>query len=295
MKNNETKLLSLALVAVLVFTLFAGCSSQSAQQNGMPNSTQSSNGQTDSEHPDTGTPTEPAPEVDRTAEEIYKNHPELTPVNYDSPALLPKSEDAGQEYIDNLTFICDSPTYWLKGWGMLKDGTETKQIWTGPEGTMTLAYLRDYQIVDPYDGALRTIPETAALRKPPYIVIAVGVNGISFMDEEYFTQEYEHLIDVLQEASPDSVILLQSIYPIYPTYKHWGSITNASITAGNSWILKIAEKYGLHYVDAFSALVGEDGNIQEDLIRSDGLHPNEAGLTKVLEYHRTHAYIPKDK
>ncbi len=243
----------------------------------------------------TEAPTEPAPEVDRTAEEIYKNHPELTPVNYDSPALLPISEDAGQEYIDNLTFICDSPTYWLKGWGMLKDGTETKQIWTGPEGTMTLAYLRDYQIVDPYDGALRTIPETAALRKPPYIVIAVGVNGISFMDEEYFTQEYEHLIDVLQEASPDSVILLQSIYPIYPTYKHWGSITNASITAGNSWILKIAEKYGLHYVDAFSALVGEDGNIQEDLIRSDGLHPNEAGLTKVLEYHRTHAYIPKDK
>ena len=44
--------------------------------------------------------TEPAPEVDRLAEEIYKNHPELTPVNYESPALLPKSEDAGQEYIE---------------------------------------------------------------------------------------------------------------------------------------------------------------------------------------------------
>lgn len=68
MKNNETKLLSLALVAVLVFTLFAGCSSQSAQQNGTPNSTQSSNGQTDSEHPDTGTPTEPTPETVQTPE-----------------------------------------------------------------------------------------------------------------------------------------------------------------------------------------------------------------------------------
>ncbi len=241
--------------------------------------------------PETTTQAKPAREVDRSAEEIYKNHPELTPVNYDSPALLPKSDDMGMGYIDRLTFICDSPTYWLKLYELLSEGYNTKQIWTGPEGTMTLAYLRGYEIVDPYDGELRTIPETAALHKPPMIVIAVGINGISFMDEAYFTQEYEHLIDVLQEASPTSQILLQSIYPISPTFHKWGSITNASITKGNSWILKIAEKYGLPYIDAFSALVGEDGNIRPELVKDDGLHPNADGLVTVLEYLRTHAFI----
>ena len=238
------------------------------------------------------TEAKPAREVDRSAEEIYKNHPELTPVNYDSPALLPKSDDMGMAYIDRLTFICDSPTYWLKLYGLLSEGYDTKQIWTGPEGTMTLAYLRDYLIVDPYDGTLRTIPETAALHKPPMIVIAVGINGISFMDEAYFTEEYEHLINVLQEASPTSQILLQAIYPISPTFHKWGSITNASITKGNSWILKIAEKYNLPYIDAFSALVGEDGNIRPELVKDDGLHPNTDGLVTVLEYLRTHAYVP---
>ncbi|MBQ6022945.1 MAG: SGNH/GDSL hydrolase family protein [Clostridia bacterium] len=284
-----------AILLILALTLLTACGADRPGDITESASAPTAAPQTGTTEQTTAEPTteaKPAREVDRSAEEIYKNHPELTPVNYDSPALLPKSDDMGRTYIDRLTFICDSPTYWLKLYGLLSEGYNTKQIWTGPEGTMTLAYLRDYLIVDPYDGELRTIPETAALREPPMIVIAVGINGISFMDEEYFTAEYEHLIDVLQEASPTSQILLQSIYPISPSFHKWGSITNASITKGNSWILKIAEKYGLPYIDAFSALVGEDGNIRPELVKDDGLHPNADGLVAVLEYLRTHAYVP---
>lgn len=241
------------------------------------------------------TATEPettAAPVDRTAEDVYLAHTELTPVDYDSPALLPISEDAGQNYIDSLTFLCDSPTYWLKLYELLSGGYGTTQVWTGPEGTMTLAYLRDFKILDPIDGVERTIPETVAKHKPPMIVIALGVNGIAFMDQEYFTEEYSHLIEVIQEASPQTEILLQSIYPISPNFDGWGSITNAKITAANHWILRMAEKYDLHYLDTFSCLVGEDGNIEPELVMKDGLHPNKDGLTKVLEYLRTHAYQP---
>ncbi|MBQ7638966.1 MAG: hypothetical protein IJS90_08705 [Clostridia bacterium] len=228
--------------------------------------------------------------VDRTGEDIYKSHPELTPVDYDSPALLPLSDDAGQEYIDKITFLCDSPFYWLKLYGLLSGGTDTTQVWTGPEGTMTLAYLRDFRIVDPFDKTERTIPETAALRKPPIMIITIGINGVSFMDEEYFKEEYKNLIDVIKEASPDTVIILQSILPISPAYKHWGSITNASITKANRWILELAEEYGLSYLDSFSCLLGENGNIRSELVMKDGLHANKDGLELVLKYIRTHAY-----
>ena len=34
---------------------------------------------------------------------------------------------------------------WMWPFGLLNGGTETKQIWTGPEGTMTLKYLRGYR------------------------------------------------------------------------------------------------------------------------------------------------------
>ncbi|MBQ7600397.1 MAG: S-layer homology domain-containing protein [Clostridia bacterium] len=226
--------------------------------------------------------------ADRCAEHIYAAHPELTPVNYDSPSLLHISEDMGQEYIDKLTFICDSTTYFLKASGKLSGGYSTTQIWTGPERTLTLAYLRGYGIVDPFDGQIRTIPECLALHKPEVVVIALGMNGVAFMDEEYFNTEYENLIGWIQENSPDSVIMLQSIFPITPDYIHWGQITNVSITRANSWILKIAEKHGFKYIDIHSALLGEDGNCKAELIRPDGLHPNGDGLDVILEYLRTH-------
>ena len=136
----------------------------------------------------------------------------------------------------------------------------------------------------------RTIPEAIALHKPEFVIIALGINGISFMDEDYFTQEYTNLIDEIQRNSPDTIIVLQSIYPITTAYRNWGSITNATITAGNSWILKIAEQYGLKYLDTFSALIGEDGCAKWELMMDDGLHPNRDGLQVILDYIRTHGY-----
>ncbi len=233
----------------------------------------------------------PGPQPDRSKEYVYKNHPELTPVNYDSPALLGLTEDAGTTYRDKLYFICDSPTYWMWPYGLLGGGKDTKQIWTGPEGTQTLAYQKTYKILDPFDGQEKLIIEVVKAHKPEYIVIAMGINGIAIMSEEAFIEEYTDLVTKIQLISPKTRILLSSIYPITKAYKHWGSITNASITKANSNILKIAEDTNTHYIDTFSAIVGDDGNAKNEYMRSDGLHPNEEGLTEILKYIRTHAYL----
>ena len=238
---------------------------------------------------------EPKVQIDRSKEYVYKNNKNLTPVNYDSPALLGITEDAGEEYRDKLYFICDSPTYWMWPNGLLGGGKDTKQIWTGPEGTQTLAYQSTYKILDPYDKKEKLIVDVVKEHKPEYVVIAMGINGISFMDEASFTKEYTDLITKIQRVSPNTNILCSSIYPITKAYKHWGSITNASITKANSWILKIAEKTGTHYIDTFSAIVGDDGNAKAEYMMNDGLHPNKAGLTEILTYIRTHAYIPAKK
>ena len=230
--------------------------------------------------------------ADRTGEEIYEAHGELTPVNYDSPALLPLTADAGREYIDNITFICDSPYYALKVFEMLSGGYDTTQIWTGPEGTMTLGYLDGFEILDPFDNALRTIPEAVALHRPPVIMITLGINGVALWDEAEFKEAYVDLINVIKAASPDTVILTQSILPISPDYVNWGMFTNAKITAANAWILSVAEQCGVHYLDTYSALAGEDGNIRPEYVQIDGLHIRPEGLEAALGYIRTHALIP---
>jgi hypothetical protein len=183
------KYLSLALVFVLLITMLCSC----ASDNG-------------SSAPEIETITEeeitlPPPEADRLGEEIYKNHPDLTPVNYDSPAILPKSDDMGKEYTDSLTFICDSPTYWMWPWGLLEGGENSKSIWTGPEGTMTLAYQSTYCILDPYDRVEKPIRQVVEEHKPEYLIIAVGINGVSFMDEEEFKADYRDLVSDIKEIS----------------------------------------------------------------------------------------------
>lgn len=233
----------------------------------------------------------PAPEVDRSAAYIYEANEDLTPVNYDSPVILPPSEDMGEDYIGRLTFICDSPTYWLGPKGFLKNGKDTTQIWTGPEGTMTLAYQSTYHILDPFDNKQKPIRDVVEQHKPDILIIALGINGISFMDEAYFVSEYTNLVTDIQEISPDTIMILQSIYPITHRYRYYGNITNATITRANSWILKIAEENDCAYLDTISVLLTDEGNAKDELMLKDGLHPNEDGLQVIIDYIRTHGYI----
>lgn len=237
---------------------------------------------------------EPEPEpqklVDRSKEYIYELNPKFVPVNYDSPALLGITEDAGTEYTDKLVFLCDSPTYWMGPKGLVP----MEHIWTGPEGTQTLAYQSTYKILDPYDNTEKLIRDVVSEHQPEYLVIAIGINGISFMDEEYFKAEYKSLVTDMKELSPETKLICQAIYPITPDYKWWGNITNALITEGNSWILEVAEETGCPYLDTFAAILGEDGNALPEYMRSDGLHPNKDGLAVILDYIRTHAYLPEE-
>ena len=229
---------------------------------------------------------------DRSAEPIYAANPQLAPIDYDSPALLPPTPDQGKAYVRRLTFICDSPTYWMWPFGLLHNGKKSTQIWTGPEGTMTLAYQGSYEILDPFDRVERPIREVVRRHKPDILVIAVGINGISFMKEDYFKAEYRDLVTDIQRISPNTTLILQSIYPITRRYKHWGNITNVKISQGNRWTLSIAEETGCKYLDTFSVLLNEEGNARDELMMKDGLHPNKAGLSLILNYIRTHAYTP---
>ena len=233
------------------------------------------------------------PEPDKSKEYIYTKNPNLTPVNYDSPALLGLTEDAGQEYIDKLTFICDSPGYWLIPFEMLKDGENTKQVWTGPENTQTFAYYKECKILDPNDKKEKFMWEAVAEHKPEYICIWLGMNGVSFLEEKEFISIYKEMIEDLRKASPESKFICMSINPIKPGYANWDEINNDKITKCNSWILKACEELGTHYVDMYGVIADDDGTPKEELMLDD-LHMNGKGLELILECIRTHAYIPEE-
>lgn len=212
-------------------------------------------------------------------EELYPN------------VILKETTDAGQEYIDNIIFLGDSTTHGLRSYRMLKDGRDTKQVWTPVSGTLTLSQANVINILFPDTDSEITIAEAVELKKPPIIVITLGVNGVSFMGEEYFKNEYIKLINNIQNISPDTIIILQSIFPVAKSYQHQSSINNDKIFAANEWIVTIAYETGVKYLDTYSALIGEDGFLSEDHQNGDGMHFNEKAFEIELNYIRTHAYV----
>lgn len=208
-----------------------------------------------------------------------------------SPARLEETEDYGQEYINKIIFVGDSTTYGLKAYSMLSGGTNTKQVWTPASGTYSLnALVTTYKVVYPETGEELTVADAARKAKPEYMVITLGINyGVPYCGETEFKKYYRMLLDDVTAASPETKLMLQSIYPV-ATNNELKDITNEKIDLANKWIEQLAEEYGLKYLHTNPTLKGEDGYLVQSYQNGDGLHLQQSGFNKVLQFIRTHGY-----
>lgn len=288
-KNSMFFVWTLAIFACLLLVLFALIFSSCGQGAGVPVTTdppaQSEMPADDGkESPDSGTSAEPGSESEAPDEGEAASE---TPA---SSVLLAETEDAGQEYIDKLTFLGDSTTYGLKYYEVLSGGKNTTQVWTPASGTLTLFNYATATIVFPEDGQEISIVDAVTRKLPEYLVITLGVNGVSMMDEDWFKTDYTALVQSIQAASPDTKIICNSIYPVENDYEQIESINNTNIPQANEWIKAVAEATGCKFADSASVLKAEDGSLREDYGNGDGIHLNADGFNAVLNYLRTHAY-----
>jgi hypothetical protein len=289
-----------AILIMLALIMFSSC----LRKEGEPQDTASPSPSTaetaaPTSPPTTSPPSDPVSETESPA--IPKTAPPetlppetLPPAETHPPshsdAILTETEDMGQEYIDKIIFLGDSTTYGMKYYGVLSEGKNTKQVWTPASGTLTLSNQSFATIVYPVTGEEIPIRDAVALEKPDIMVITLGVNGVSFMEEDYFKSEYKMLVEDIKEISPDTKIILQSIFPVASNYEYQRDINNTKIINANSWILDVAEETGVKYLDTISILLGEDGFLPQEYHNGDGLHLNESSFKLVIDYIRTHGY-----
>lgn len=312
-------------VVLVTLIVLATISSRSSDEIPTPTDTSTSSKptvttpdpDTTKKEPETAAPTTTPPVTAETTEEPKVTEPPVTtqPIDTAKPpvqvavptgntpdeiaeflaqypnAVLAETEDAGQEYIDKLIFLGDSTTYGLRANAVLPGGKETTQVWTPSNGFITLSQANSVLIKYPETGKELSIKDAAELKKPEYLVITLGVNGVSFMDEKYFKKEYGKLIESIQEVSPDTKIILQSIFPVAKNYESLKSINNEKIDAANKWIVQLADEYGVKYVDTNSVLRDSDGWLVSSYQNGDGLHLTKEGLNIELNNLRTHAWI----
>ncbi len=204
--------------------------------------------------------------------------------------VLGVSADAGQEYIDKMVFLGDSTTYGLRAYSMLKDGKSTTQVWTPASGTLALFNVSFATIVYPETGEEITIKEAISRKKPEYLVITLGVNGVSMMSEEQFKTAYKGMLKEIAAASPNTKVICQSIFPVARSYDMLGSINNEKIRNANRWIVEVAAEMGVKFLDTYSVLCDSEGWLPEASHNGDGIHLNSTSFTKELNNLRTHAY-----
>jgi lysophospholipase L1-like esterase len=143
---------------------------------------------------------------------------------------------------------------------------------------------------DTLTGAYGDIFQIAAARTPARIYVALGVNGIGFMETDYFLSTYEELITGLQAASPTSTIIIEAILPVSVNYVPYDTdLSNTEIHTMNEALKTMAARLGAVYLSIDSAVSNESGDMNESYNRGDGLHFNEKGCEAIYNYILTHA------
>ena len=212
------------------------------------------------------------------------------------PRVLGQTADAGQGYLDRLIFVGESTTAHLRSRGVLSGGTKTQQVWSNRENTMTLDLnILQKTICYPATGEDMTIAQATALSKPDFLVLSFGVNGLNTFEKnrELYQIAYGRLIDAIHQASPSTVVLLQTVYPVasnQQTFAQGAQATNRAIDQLNESLLVIAQKHDAYVVDTASVLKDERGMLDAEYQNGDGLHLQRVAYERILTYLRTHAY-----
>lgn len=200
-----------------------------------------------------------------------------------------ETEDAGQAYIDSLTFLCDSPWIGLRSYGMLSGGESTAQVWTSPSGVMAVADLADSRVVFPNDGSIVSAANAAMILQPPILVLALGNDGIANIDQFDFLDKYESLINSIRRASPNTWILCIPLTSVTIDYNVGDGLTAAKCNEANTWIQTVCSETGAYYCDAVSAVQDVSGVLLQEYASADGRTLNSNGINQILQYLRYHA------
>ncbi len=238
------------------------------------------------DHPDAeGHPTDTEPPVKDTVAEPPS-------------AVMNETSDFGMAYIDKMIFFGESTTSHLSSRGVLTGGKDTEQVWSESSGTRTLSSkITSQTISTPEKVKGLTVVEACRQEQPDYMVLSFGLNGIQqfISSKQSFTDPYQNLISAIQKASPNTRIILQSVYPISETNNTFsvdGLTIDRYILTLNTWLQEIAEaNENVRYCDTASVLRNELNALNPSYDAGDGVHLTKSAYEQILMYLRTHGWL----
>lgn len=209
---------------------------------------------------------------------------------YFDMTILKETERKDDNYINETIFYGDSITENFAYYNALSWNVVWAKASLTPENAHT------WQVpIRPY-GVNMTLANAVKTYKPKRLVITLGANAVAVMTEDYFISTYEDLVKKVKENSPDTIIIVQSIFPVdirWDTHANTNnSINNTKINRLNYKLAEMCERQEVKFLNTAEVLKDSSGRLEKGLgYDSDGIHLLPSGNSKVVEYFRTHAYI----
>lgn len=205
--------------------------------------------------------------------------------NLPKDTVLKETARAGDDYLNDIIFVGDSRTNGMANFGFVDkeqvfavDGINHKDIQSSKFITVKGV------------NKTMTLEEGLMLKRPPIVMVSLGINGVAFMAEEEFIEEYRNLIELIQQSTPDSQVIIQSILPVsYQKEQSDTRMRNAKIDSYNGKLLLLAKETGCYYLDSAQALKNSKNMLDTKYDSGDGLHLNQKAYEVLFSYIMTHA------
>lgn len=207
--------------------------------------------------------------------------------------ILPLGDSKAAEkrpLIDDVYFFGDSTTAHLAVRGEIA----RERVWSGEGSTMLFTSVCDRAVK--IDGEMMTLAEAAARYRPKILVITVGASGgAGFLKEGRFKSIYKKMLDGVKIASPETKIIVQSIYPLSDrSVKYYKKLTRQAVVEANGWIRDVCREENVPYVDAHSILVDKNGYLRPEYQNDEYLHLTSAAYRAILSNLEAYLEMHKD-
>lgn len=177
---------------------------------------------------------------------------------------------------ENIVFVGDSITYmydlnkYYDGYNVVNNGIDGEFTW----------------------GVLDDLKDRIYKYNPSKVILLIGTNDIyknKSVDE--ISDNVDKIIKGIKTNRPYAEIYLVSLLPVNRTSDDIINLnmvknrTNEMIMEINNKYQEIAKKYNITYIDLYSKLIDDDGNLKLDYTK-EGLHLNDNGykvITRVIK------------
>lgn len=195
---------------------------------------------------------------------------------------LKETADGGDEYFSSIVFVGDSNIKNL----FLSGFVPGNQAWYLPCITSE-SYFHDKLYIGGREQIL--LLDAVQKYKPKVMVLSLGTFSTAWIPTEVFLEKSQELIKEIKNRSPGTKIILSSLYPIRKG-SNINDFKQDVINTYNYYILKMAEKYDLKFLDVQTVLKGTDGYGKDSYFLDDKFHFTDSGRTELLKYVRTHVW-----